>query len=97
MKIVKRHQQIVQFAAIGWTIAAFGILQLPLWATHAVVKAKGTTLGEKIASALRPTDNWGPKDPATYERYRKYVSNFESSQAHLDCSISARIKRNLFG
>ncbi len=47
--------------AAGWTIAAFGILQLPLWCLYAIVKQKGDTWLEKIQGAFRPKANWGPR------------------------------------
>lgn len=83
--------------ALGWTISAIGILQVPLWATYAIVKQKGDTLTDKIRGAFRPKANWGPTDPATFERYQKYVSNFENSQVITSNNIFARIKRNIFG
>lgn len=47
--------------AAGWTIAAFGILQLPLWCIYAIIKQKGDTWTEKIQGAFRPKSSWGPR------------------------------------
>lgn len=85
------------FTAIGWTISAFGILQLPLWAVFTIIYQKGDSPMEKIRAAFRPKDNWGPKDPATLEKYKKYVSNFESSQVFVDNGFIPRLKRHIFG
>lgn len=82
---------------MGWTISAIGILQLPLWACHAIVRQKGDTLHEKIVGAFKPKENWGPKDPTNLERYKKYVANFENNQAFGDKSLTGRMKRHIFG
>ncbi|OQV19159.1 Sodium- and chloride-dependent glycine transporter 2 [Hypsibius exemplaris] len=39
---------------LGWAIVAASVLQIPIWATVAVVKADGTTLKEKIYQSLWP-------------------------------------------
>lgn len=85
------------YLAVGWCITAVGVLQLPLWATHAIVRQKGNTLYEKTVGAFKPKENWGPKDPATLERYKKYVANFENSQVFADKNLGGRIKRHIFG
>ncbi|XP_035787555.1 sodium-dependent nutrient amino acid transporter 1-like isoform X1 [Anopheles albimanus] len=58
---------------IGWCIFAFGLLQLPIWATYAVYKQGGKTLTEKIKNSLKPTAAWGPLDPATHYEYKKFI------------------------
>lgn len=52
---------LILFSAAGWTIAAFGILQLPLWCIFAIFKQKGDSWIEKIQGAFRPKANWGPR------------------------------------
>ncbi|XP_055309717.1 sodium-dependent nutrient amino acid transporter 1-like [Sitodiplosis mosellana] len=75
--------------AIGWTISAVGLMQLPFWAIYAVIKQKGDTWGEKIRNSFRPNAKWGPADPATLERYQKYIDNWHSE-------ITANPPRNLW-
>lgn len=84
-------------SAAGWTVAAFGILQLPIWAVIAIIKQKGDTWSEKIAGAFRPTADWGPRDPAIFERYKKHTANMEENEKFLNNSILQRMKRNVFG
>lgn len=98
MSHLKLTKSKFHFLAAGWTIAAFGILQLPIWCLHAIIKQKGDTWMEKIHGAFRPKANWGPSDPATFQRYQKYRSDhilngqmFESNRWY------HRIKRNVFG
>lgn len=83
--------------AIGWTIAAFGLVQLPLWAFVAVIKQKGNSWTEKVAAAFRPAEKWGPNDPITFERYQKYISQWKIDMHNQPSkSLCARIKRKLF-
>ncbi|KFB53954.1 AGAP010865-PA-like protein [Anopheles sinensis] len=58
---------------IGWCIFAFGLLQLPIWATYAIYKQSGKTLTEKIRNSFKPTAAWGPIDPATHYEYKKFI------------------------
>lgn len=83
--------------AIGWTIAAFGLVQLPLWAFVAVVKQKGNSWTEKVRAAFRPAEKWGPSDPITFEKYQKYISQWKVDMQNQPAkSIFGRIKRKLF-
>lgn len=83
--------------AIGWTIFAFGLAQLPIFAFVAVVKQKGNTWTEKIAAAFRPSEKWGPSDPITFEKYQKYISQWKSDLDNEPSrSLCGRIKRKLF-
>lgn len=85
------------YIAAGWTVAGFGILQLPIWAVIAIIKQKGNTWWEKIYRAFEPTSDWGPRDPATFERYKKHFVNIEANKKFLNNSILHRMKRNVFG
>lgn len=84
--------------ALGWTISAMGIVQVPLWATYAILKQKGSTFGEKFRRAFKPQANWGPKNPELFERYQKYVTAYEDQQCLLsEGNILVRFKRHIFG
>lgn len=84
--------------AVGWTITAMGLIQLPLWAVIAVIKQKGDTLSEKIRSAFRPSPKWGPKDPVTLEKYQKYIANWRNEiTANPPRNILQKIKQNIYG
>ncbi|XP_030370830.1 sodium-dependent nutrient amino acid transporter 1 isoform X2 [Scaptodrosophila lebanonensis] len=46
---------------IGWTLATFGLLQIPGWALYAIIKQRKThTFWQKVRDACRPDNNWGP-------------------------------------
>ncbi|XP_058830523.1 sodium-dependent nutrient amino acid transporter 1-like isoform X2 [Topomyia yanbarensis] len=58
----------------GWCIAAFGLLQLPIWGIYAIFKGEGKTLSEKIFSTFRPLPNWGPIEPNLKLEYKKFIN-----------------------
>uniref|UniRef100_A0A1Q3FXN8 Transporter n=1 Tax=Culex tarsalis TaxID=7177 RepID=A0A1Q3FXN8_CULTA len=58
---------------LGWCIAAFGLLQLPIWGIYAITKQEGKTLSEKVMNAFRPTQSWGPIDPTLNQEYKKFI------------------------
>lgn len=87
----------LHISAIGWTVSAIGLIQLPLWAVYAVIKQKGDTLGEKIRNAFHAKPNWGPTDPATLEKYHKYVTNWHNEiTANPPTNVWQKIKRKIF-
>lgn len=85
------------FSALGWTISAMGIIQLPIWAVYAVLKAKGQGI-DKISNAFKPQPNWGPQNPELFEQYQKYVSTYEEQQRLLpNAGPLVRLRRHIFG
>ncbi|XP_022222627.2 sodium-dependent nutrient amino acid transporter 1 isoform X2 [Drosophila obscura] len=81
--------------SIGWTITAFGILQLPVWMIVAIVRYPGRTLGQKISGAFTPTKDWGPRDPLLREQYNKEIENELTPKRGQ--GVWAAIKQNIFG
>lgn len=83
--------------AAGWTISAFGIMQLPIWAIVAIVKQEGSTWTEKIQGAFRPMADWGPRESGNYERYLKHENNVKENQIFHQTNLFSRFRRNIFG
>ncbi|BFF93232.1 sodium-dependent nutrient amino acid transporter 1 [Drosophila madeirensis] len=81
--------------SIGWTITAFGILQLPAWMIVAIVRDPGKTFSEKISGAFKPYRNWGPLDPLLREQYHKEIENELTPKRGQ--GVWAAIKQNIFG
>ncbi|XP_055854041.1 sodium-dependent nutrient amino acid transporter 1 isoform X1 [Episyrphus balteatus] len=81
--------------AIGWTITAFGVAQVPIWACVAIVKQPGDTLMEKVRGAFRPKANWGPNDLVLREQYHKEMAIYKDSTRNL--GFFGSIRQNLFG
>ncbi|XP_023170220.1 sodium-dependent nutrient amino acid transporter 1 isoform X2 [Drosophila hydei] len=80
---------------VGWTITAFGVMQLPLWMLVAIIREPGNTLGEKIRGAFRPKKNWGPSDPLLREQYNKQIEH--ELMPKRGQGFWASIKQNIFG
>lgn len=85
--------------AIGWAISTLGIIQLPIWAFVAIIRQDGLTWSEKIRGAFRPTKKWGPTDPILFEKYQKYLSNYNSNSENntSNMNLYQRFKKNIFG
>ncbi|XP_036330329.1 sodium-dependent nutrient amino acid transporter 1 isoform X2 [Rhagoletis pomonella] len=77
--------------ALGWTITALGVIQVPLWAIVAIVRQPGESVNEKVRGAFRPVRNWGPSDPLLREQYNKNLAN-ESNSMGTGCW--AKVKKN---
>ncbi|KRG02916.1 sodium-dependent nutrient amino acid transporter 1 isoform X2 [Drosophila mojavensis] len=80
---------------IGWSITAFGVIQLPLWMLVAIIREPGNTLGEKICGAFRPKKNWGPSDPLLREQYNKQIEH--ELMPKRGQGFWASIKQNIMG
>ncbi|XP_054737450.1 sodium-dependent nutrient amino acid transporter 1-like isoform X2 [Anastrepha obliqua] len=80
--------------ALGWTITALGVLQVPIWAVVAIVRHPGGTLSEKVRGAFRPVSSWGPSDPLLREQYNKELANDSSSNT---TGCWNKVKKNFCG
>lgn len=84
-------------SALGWTISAIGIAQLPLWAGVAYLR-RFFSSNTKSSNPFRPTSNWGPRDPQLFEKYQQFVSSYEEQQRLLPKgNLFVRAKRHIFG
>lgn len=81
----------------GWLLAAFGILQVPIWAAIAISKQPEKSIKRKFLAAFKPMKNWGPKDPNHYAAYQEYVEHKERQEMHFNQKWTCRVKRWLFG
>lgn len=83
--------------ALGWTVSAIGIAQLPIWAGVAYLR-RYLNPSLKINSPLKPMPNWGPRNPKLFEEYQKFVSTYEEQQRLLPRgNLFVRAKRHIFG
>uniref|UniRef100_W8AWS8 Transporter n=2 Tax=Ceratitis capitata TaxID=7213 RepID=W8AWS8_CERCA len=80
--------------ALGWTITAFGVLQVPIWAVVAIVRQPGESLREKVSGAFQPVSSWGPSDPLLREQYNKDLAN-DNVTKNLSCW--GKVKKNFSG
>jgi solute carrier family 6 (neurotransmitter transporter, glycine) member 5/9 len=60
---------------LGWCIFSLGLLQIPAWGIHQIVKikrARNITVWEAVKVSLKPSARWGPKDDAVREKWLAY-------------------------
>ncbi|EDW77462.2 uncharacterized protein Dwil_GK18075, isoform B [Drosophila willistoni] len=82
-------------SGIGWTITAFGILQLPIWMVVAIIREPGKTWLDKIRGAFTPKKHWGPTDPLLLEQYHKEIEH--ELKPKRGKGFWPAIKQNIFG
>ncbi|XP_076240764.1 sodium-dependent nutrient amino acid transporter 1 [Calliopsis andreniformis] len=77
--------------AAGWTLLVLGVIQLPLWMIISRIQNKGKPL-----DVLKPSSDWGPKDPMKYKEWVDFKIAKKISRANLGTKRS-RIVRFLIG
>ncbi|XP_078034986.1 sodium-dependent nutrient amino acid transporter 1 [Augochlora pura] len=58
--------------AAGWTLCAFGALQVPFWLAYVVLSKKNLKPIEMIRSAFVPSSDWGPKNAKELASWREF-------------------------
>ncbi|XP_076679956.1 sodium-dependent nutrient amino acid transporter 1 [Andrena cerasifolii] len=53
--------------AAGWTILVLGVIQLPIWMIVTRMQSKG-----KLMDILKPTSDWGPRDPTKHKEWMDF-------------------------
>ncbi|XP_059618026.1 sodium-dependent nutrient amino acid transporter 1-like isoform X1 [Phlebotomus argentipes] len=83
----------------GWILFAIGMVQLPLWAVYAV--GCKTPVYDSLRQSLRPTDEWGPKNPKIYLEWKQFKADLKGRNAQINSqkNYSKRLValRNFFG
>ncbi|XP_033214270.1 sodium-dependent nutrient amino acid transporter 1-like isoform X2 [Belonocnema kinseyi] len=46
--------------AAGWTLLAFGVLQLPFWLIYTIITKRRSGMSKMIQEAFKPSKEWGP-------------------------------------
>lgn len=57
----------------GWSLTSLCLIQLPLFMVIAIYRRKDTSVTDKIRSAFKPQENWGPQNFVLKEQYDNYV------------------------
>ncbi|XP_034191541.1 sodium-dependent nutrient amino acid transporter 1 [Osmia lignaria lignaria] len=79
--------------AAGWTICAFGILQIPFWMMYTIISKKNLQVSEMIKSAFRPSPNWGPKNTRELASWSEFKEIRRKIKEKRQCS---RIKQFVY-
>ncbi|XP_066597410.1 sodium-dependent nutrient amino acid transporter 1-like [Prorops nasuta] len=72
--------------AIGWSLLAFGLLQIPFWMIHAIYTRRDLGLPEMIKAAFRPSKDWGPLSPERLADWRQYKEILQKKREKRKCS-----------
>nr|XP_012151976.1 PREDICTED: sodium-dependent nutrient amino acid transporter 1-like isoform X2 [Megachile rotundata] len=72
--------------AAGWTICAFGILQIPFWMMYTIISKKNLQVSEMIKSAFRPSANWGPKNTRELASWSEFKETRRKIREKRECS-----------
>ncbi|XP_076756123.1 sodium-dependent nutrient amino acid transporter 1 [Xylocopa sonorina] len=79
--------------AAGWTVCAFGILQVPFWMIYTMVCKRDLHLSEIIKSSFEPSPEWGPKNTRELASWREFKETKRKIREKRD---SSRIKQFIY-
>ncbi|XP_043260588.1 sodium-dependent nutrient amino acid transporter 1-like [Colletes gigas] len=72
--------------AAGWSICAFGILQIPFWMIYTMISKRHLKFPEMIKSAFRPSSHWGPKNAKHLASWREFKEIRRKIREKRECS-----------
>lgn len=80
----------------GWILAAFGVLQVPIWGAIAISKQDEKTFKEKFLAAFRPMKVWGPQDAKNRAAYEEFMEQKRREEMQCNQKWTSRLKRWIF-
>ncbi|GFQ82789.1 sodium-dependent nutrient amino acid transporter 1, partial [Trichonephila clavata] len=69
---------------VGWILAAFALIQIPLWFIVEVYRNPHCGIVKKFLNALKPAENWGPRNPLHFNEWKNQK----------DSRLSTKIPKN---
>lgn len=85
-----------EYIAAGWTLFAFGVLQLPIWAIYEIAHNSKESVWAAVKEATKPTD-WGPSDLVKREEWSRFKQDAKERRAkQADTSGHSYWKEKLF-
>ncbi|GFX51879.1 uncharacterized protein TNCV_3062971 [Trichonephila clavipes] len=69
---------------VGWILAAFALIQIPLWFIVEVYRTPHSGIIKKFLNALKPAENWGPSNPLHFNEWK----------TQKDSRLSTKIPKN---
>ncbi|XP_076640889.1 sodium-dependent nutrient amino acid transporter 1 [Halictus rubicundus] len=76
----------------GWILLGLGVIQLPLWIVITNIRNRG----KPCLDILKPSPDWGPKDPVKYKQWIEFKNAKRISRMNLS-KKRPRILRAVFG
>uniref|UniRef100_T1JCL7 Transporter n=1 Tax=Strigamia maritima TaxID=126957 RepID=T1JCL7_STRMM len=64
--------------AIGWSLAAVALGQIPIWAIVTVWKQPGNNLLEKFRNSMQSSSEWGPRDSSDKKRWENATRGYDT-------------------
>ncbi|KAG7209784.1 hypothetical protein KM043_011402 [Ampulex compressa] len=66
--------------AAGWTLLAFGVLQIPFWLIYTIVRKRSLGMPKMISTAFKPSSEWGPKNHRELASWREFKDKMRKSR-----------------
>ncbi|XP_015590863.1 sodium-dependent nutrient amino acid transporter 1 isoform X1 [Cephus cinctus] len=79
--------------AAGWTLFAFGVLQIPFWMIYTILTKKDLGVPEMFLEAFRPSSEWGPRNARHLAAWRQFK---EKAKKKREQRNSSRIKQFVY-
>ncbi|XP_012271680.1 sodium-dependent nutrient amino acid transporter 1 [Orussus abietinus] len=76
--------------AAGWTLFAFGALQVPFWLAYTIASERKLGMPKMFQAAFRPSREWGPKEPEHLAAWLRFKETARASREK--CGVP-RLKR----
>ncbi|XP_053988536.1 sodium-dependent nutrient amino acid transporter 1-like isoform X2 [Hylaeus volcanicus] len=79
--------------AVGWSLCAIGVLQIPFWLIYTIMSNRDLKLPEMIKSAFRPSPEWGPRNAKQLASWCEFKETRRKIREKRECS---RIKQFVY-
>lgn len=76
--------------AAGWSLLAFGVLQLPLWLIYTILTKRKLGLPKMIKKAFTPSKDWGPFKASDLADWRAFK---DAKKQKREKRISSKLKQ----
>ncbi|XP_043280535.1 sodium-dependent nutrient amino acid transporter 1-like isoform X2 [Venturia canescens] len=75
---------------VGWTLFAFGVLQIPFWMGYSILERRDLGLSKMFQSAFLPLPSWGPRNPSRHAAWTRFKETMKKKR---EKRTSSRMKQ----
>ncbi|XP_035733065.1 sodium-dependent nutrient amino acid transporter 1-like isoform X2 [Vespa mandarinia] len=72
--------------AAGWSLLAFGALQIPFWMIYTIMRKRNLGMPEMIINSFSPSDEWGPRNTQELASWKEYKEMMRKKRENRNCS-----------
>ncbi|KAI4504361.1 hypothetical protein M0802_000832 [Mischocyttarus mexicanus] len=72
--------------AAGWTLFAFGIVQLPFWMIYTIICKRNLGLPNMFTKSFNPSIEWGPRNIQELTSWKEYKEMMRKKREERNCS-----------